>query len=57
MFTRLFSRALILTVAVNFVLHSDSAWAMEIKPHIDSALSMLNGTVLPEMEKLLSRYL
>lgn len=57
MFKGFFSRLVILVAVGSFVLHSDSAWAAEIKPHLQNALDMLDSTVLPQVEQMLSKLL
>lgn len=50
-------RIIILSALVSFILHSDSAWAMEIKPHLQSALDALESDVLPQAMQVLSQLL
>ena len=57
MFSRFISRALILTALTSFILHSDSAWAMEIKPHVETALDVFSTTILPEAQRIFSQIL
>ncbi len=54
---RLFSRFIVLAALAAFIMHSDSAFASEIKPHLENAMHVLDTNVLPMLENILGRLL